>query len=611
MATLPPRKNPTPTKISKEHLTPLQTLLQLGFPKHRAEKALAATGHRGAQLASDWLLAHVRDPSLDSEEPREYILYACPTGIFAEKLAKFWEESRELEWNKAHNYMPHITLLSFFKVPDESAEQVANALETLIDQNKCIDRVNLETYISPNFMGLFVADKHAEILESIANRYVNKLASLGITAEVHTQSLHISLAYQFSSEFFQSLRSMVEKLNPISSTSWELRLYSRDARFRDTHVHKVTHAHIPREYDELELRPGDYIYLPANACDGSIDGWVEGVSWLTGTSGYLPLNHTQRTAETDSWTLHATVQIPETNTDASESEIPRCRKPPVLSSSESVDTPDGIVTDDEPIEGSLPPLTSSREIYICRHGERVDFTFGAWIPYCFEPNGSYIRRDLNMPRELPTRNIQDFQNDSPLTTLGGIQANLVGEAMKSSNVKIDVAFASPSLRCIQTLSQILKGLESTIEIKVEPGLIEWLAWYPNGLPTWMSYEELMKAGFNIDKNYIPIVKTKELPARENAAQYYERSHKLMEQIIDSTVGNILIVAHAASLAACTRQLTGGRVPSAAEVTRLVQRVPYLACLTARKEIDGWQLHPPPFPPITHTSNNRFDWKILM
>ncbi|XP_029049111.1 protein UBASH3A homolog [Osmia bicornis bicornis] len=612
MATLPPRKNPTPTKILKQHLTPLQTLLQLGFPKHRAEKALAATGHRGIQLASDWLVAHVRDPTLDSDTHRQYVLYACPTGELAEELMKFWSESKELVWNGAHNYMPHITLVSFFNAPDESTEELVNALENIVNQDELSDNIELETYISPNFMGLFVKEVNAEWLKNISVRYVNKLTSLGISAEPQIKSLHLTLAYQFPSNLYQQLRLMVEKLKLTSSANWELRLYSRDSRLQNAHVHKVTHAHMPREHDELELRVGDYIYIPEGACSVSTDGWVEGISWLTGISGHLPLNHTKRTAESDSWTLHTTIQITDNRNEISEKdEIPVTRKPPVLSSGDSVDSPDGIATTNEPIEASEAPSSSSRQIFICRHGERVDFTFGAWIRYCFESNGSYVRRDLNMPKEIPSRNIQDFRNDSPLTTVGEVQASLVGEAMKSSSIKIDVAFTSPSLRCIQTLAHILKGLDSNIPMKIEPGLIEWLAWYPNGVPVWMTSEELIKAGFNIDKSYDSVIKTKELPLKENAAQYYERSYELIKRIIESTVGNILIVAHAASLAACTRQLTGGRIPPASEVTKLAQRVPYLACLTAREGLDGWQLYPPPFPPITHTSNTRFDWKVLL
>ncbi|KAJ8674069.1 hypothetical protein QAD02_005331 [Eretmocerus hayati] len=610
MATLPPRKNPTPTRISKEHLTPLQILLQMGFPKHRAEKALAATGHRSVQLASDWLLAHVRDSTLDSTEPREYVLYLCPTDQLDQQLQRFWLRSKELEWNGVHNFMPHITLVSFFKASDEASKQLATVLETLITRDECPDSIDLEAYISPNFMGLFVKDEQAEWLKSLAIKYVNKLSQMGISAEPNTKSLHLTLAYQFSNAAFEPLRSMVEKLIPNKCSNWELRLYSKDPRSLNMNVHKVTHSHIPREHDELELRPGDYIYVPEEACAKSIDGWVEGISWLTGTSGYFPLNHTKRTAESDSWTLHSTVQITDARLEVIVNEIPRTRNPPVILSSESSDAPDGVAVDVEPMQASEPTSLPLREILICRHGERVDFTFGTWIPYCFEPNGCYVRRDLNMPVKIPPRNIKDFQDDCPLTTLGELQAALIGEAMKVAKMHIDVAFASPSLRCIQTLSQILKGFQSDLSIKVEPGLMEWVAWYQNGLPTWMTPEELSNAGFKIDMTYKPVVKASELPLRENATQYYDRSYALMKSLIENSKGNILIVAHATSLPACTRQLTGGRVPHVTEVTRLVQQVPYLACLMAKEGPDGWQLHPPPFPPITHSSNKRFDWKIL-
>lgn len=515
-----------------------------------------------------------------------------------------------------------------------------SSLENVVGPDELCDRIDLETYVSPNFMGLFVKDADTKWLIKISTDYVDKLTSLGVTAKAQVKSLHLTLAYQFPSNLFQPLRSMVENLEPTKPNNWELRLYSRDPRLQNSHVHKVIHSYTSKEHDDLELRVGDYVYIPEGACDASTDGWIEGTSWLTGTSGHLPLNHTKRTAESDSWTLHTTVQINNKESEnIEEEEMPKERKP-LLYTEYTVDMPDGIDTNKELVtipltsrflyrsnefftfnslflffsqkeEASSSPKVSARQIFICRHGERVDFTFGAWIPYCFEENGCYVRRDLNMPKEIPLRNIRDFQNDSPLTTVGEVQAGLVGEAMKSSNVKIDVAFTSPSLRCVQTLSHILKGLDLDIPMKIEPGLIEWLAWYPNGIPVWMTSEELINAGFNVDKNYNQIIQTKDLPLKENAAQYYERSYDLIKRIIESTVGNILIVAHAASLAACTKQLTGGQIPSAAEVTKLVQRVPYLACLAAREGLNGWQLYPPPFPPITHTSNSRFDWKVLM
>ncbi|XP_069957026.1 ecdysteroid-phosphate phosphatase-like isoform X3 [Cherax quadricarinatus] len=696
MATLPPRKNPTPTKILRQHLTPLQILLQMGFPKHRAEKALAATGHRGIQLASDWLLAHVNDTTLDLDCPREYVVYLCPTGPLQEQIQNFWEESlQKCGWNGAHNLVPHITLCSFFKSGDENCEALVAALKDVVHSimPSLPTNLTLDKYISPNYMGLFLNDQQADILKKLAVTYVKEVAHMFeagcydklevmaaclpwctgttlaqeycTTGEAATKALHLTLAYQFPPSHFSCLESLVDLVEPRAPSVWEVRLYSRDTRIIGNEVHKVLYSHVPRDPDELELLIGDFVYVKGDSLASSPDGWIEGTSWLTGSTGFLPINYIERTAESDSWTLHRAIPvIGSTGREGLETaSFPR--RPPislsllnllensegsrrsteVLSESSSIDRLHSRqasleVAHSPPLpqqealdvlyakvkkpkkEGPLYkfPIEGPRKIIIARHGERVDFTFGDWIRFCFDEIGNYQRRDLNMPETLPHRKgaPHSFYKDCPLTNIGLLQATLVGQAMKANETEVHHVFCSPSLRCVQTCSNILKGIgvAEAMPINIEPGLFEWLAWYHDGMPVWMTLDELTDAGFNINHNYDPLIRKEELKdTHESCEQYYGRNTYVTQSIINTTQsqgGTVLLVGHAATLDTCTRQLVGGTPRSAHEMTTIIKKVPY-GCTAMMGEVASghWTLLPPPVFPATYSGIMEYDWRVLM
>lgn len=45
--------------------TTLDSLLEMGFPRNRAEKAVSLTGNQGIERAMDWLMEHENDPDID------------------------------------------------------------------------------------------------------------------------------------------------------------------------------------------------------------------------------------------------------------------------------------------------------------------------------------------------------------------------------------------------------------------------------------------------------------------------------------------------------------------------------------------------------------------
>jgi len=69
-------------------------------------------------------------------------------------------------------------------------------------------------------------------------------------------------------------------------------------------VRQVLYTHAPVAADELEMCDGDIIYMNEAELSTSTDGWYLGTSWLTGCTGMFPGVFTERTAETETWTLH-------------------------------------------------------------------------------------------------------------------------------------------------------------------------------------------------------------------------------------------------------------------------------------------------------------------
>ena len=274
-------------------------------------------------------------------------------------------------------------------------------------------------------------------------------------------------------------------------------------------------------------------------------------------------------------------------------------------------------------EESAPPLPPSgpRRLFILRHAERVDVTFGKqWIQLSFDPDGYYHRRNLNMPREIPKRKggPNDFTKDSPITETGIFQARLTGEEMKEKGIRISHVISSPALRCVQTANAILQGLgDPSISIKVENGLFEWLAWCRGGFPTFMTTQELAKFGLHVDSTYVSQVALQDLKLKETHLEFYKRMFnitRLVLKTLGANSGNVMFVGHAATLEACTRQLVGAQPRTAQELTKIVQKIPYCGVCVCQESEFGrnatWDFIDPPVPPLTHAPNIRFDWRCL-
>lgn len=333
-------------------------------------------------------------------------------------------------------------------------------------------------------------------------------------------------------------------------------------------------------------------------------------------TGLLPESYTERTAESDAWTLHKNIAL---NQIAQEKKQPT--KMVDIGSENLPKYPGNIYENVWQVRESdtkKEAENKSRRLFLMRHGERVDFTFGTWVPYCFDENGTYIRKDLNMPETIPKRaqGPSGYLKDTPLTNVGVFQATQVGEGLKSKNMDIAYAYSSPALRSIQTCDGFLRGCNKrdSVKIRIEPCLFEWTQWYQSNIPGFMTNEELIAAGYNIDDTYEPIVKESDLiQLDESCEKYYQRNSFLAKSILSAhPTGNIILVGHSSTLDVCSRELLGKKPRTASEMTKIIQKIPYCGLIQlGQGDDEKWEILELPFPPITHSNNNRFDYRIIM
>uniref|UniRef100_A0A8C6WGQ5 Ubiquitin-associated and SH3 domain-containing protein B n=1 Tax=Neogobius melanostomus TaxID=47308 RepID=A0A8C6WGQ5_9GOBI len=630
-AKVTPRRQRQTRPSTIKHGSTLDVLLSMGFPRTRALKALVSTGGKNVQAACDWLFSHVDDPFLDDPLPREYVLYLRPSGPLLRQLSLFWQQSRvACGKNKAHNIFPHITLCQFFMCPDAKVEALVDALQSTVAKWKGQIPVPLplELYTSSTFIGLFVEEQVAEVLKSFAADFATEAAAKADAhIEPHKKQLHVTLAYHFQTNHLPILEKLAKEIDASSGCDWLAVLFSRDIRFANHETLQVMYPYVPQNDDELELAPGDFIFMSPVEQSTASEGWVYGTSLGTGLSGLLPENYVNRADESDTWVVHGSHSIH------------NCASP--LTSGRSVGglLLDGQLNDslldsliDTPslsglcppmqvqyIVSTLQPCSSKRRLFVCRHGERMDVVFGKhWISQCFDSKGHYIRSNLNMPTSLPSRSgcYRDYDKDCPITVFGSTQARLVGEALLESNTVIDFVYSSPSLRCIQTAQHILQGLQQDgkIKIRVEPGLFEWTKWVSGTcLPTWIPPSELVAANLSLDTTYRPHFPVSKLTVSESYDTYISRSFQVTREILSEckTLGNtVLIVAHASSLEACTRQMQGLSPQNAKDFVQVVRKIPYLGFCASEElgETGVWQLVDPPILPLTHGPNHSFNWR---
>ncbi|MEB3356577.1 MAG: hypothetical protein VKK04_07610 [Synechococcales bacterium] len=164
------------------------------------------------------------------ETCREFIVYACPVGDLAQQLEAYFEKSRAIAPNKAHDYMPHCTLTGFFHDQKAAIPTYCTALDQALREarsNQPKPAIAIQGLaFHPQWHGLELA---SDWIKQLIAHFARQARSASRRDDLRLKDwLHLSLAYGFDERYNEPLQQLALTLvNPAAAVDWELRFYER------------------------------------------------------------------------------------------------------------------------------------------------------------------------------------------------------------------------------------------------------------------------------------------------------------------------------------------------------------------------------------------------
>jgi broad specificity phosphatase PhoE len=167
----------------------------------------------------------------------------------------------------------------------------------------------------------------------------------------------------------------------------------------------------------------------------------------------------------------------------------------------------------------LQQAMTIRRFFLARHGNRQDFVDPAWPTAAEEPH------------------------DPPLSADGVEQARRLGQRLAGEGIRVIVS--SPYLRAVQTAHHANEALG--VPIFLEPGFGEYYsAEHFERYPLLQSIDALRRDYPSVDEGYVA---TRQLRYPETVPELRERTHHVIGTLLERFEGDLLIVSHAAPVAA--------------------------------------------------------------